>query len=89
MMNAELVSVQDQKIIIPIVYRNNYLAALKALTNHQNSTPLIRTLDFAQKFTHSIGWSDFERARDQLDTCHAFLDPNEADREGIRLRLPE
>jgi len=89
MMNAELVSVQDQKIIIPIVYRNNYLAVLKALTNHQNSTPLIRTLDFAQKFTHSIDWSDFDLARDQLDTCHAFLDPNEADREGIRLRLPE
>jgi hypothetical protein len=89
MMNAELVSVQDQKIVIPIVYRNNYLAVLKALTNHQNSTPLIRTLDFAQKFTHSIDWSDFDLARDQLDTCHAFLDPNEADREGIRLRLPE
>ncbi|MCC5905550.1 MAG: Fic family protein [Balneolaceae bacterium] len=89
MMNAELVSVQDQKIIIPIVYRNNYLAALKSLTNNQNSTPLIRTLDFAQKFTHSIDWSDFDRARDQLESCHAFLDPNEADREGIRLRLPE
>ncbi|TVQ03341.1 MAG: cell filamentation protein Fic [Balneolaceae bacterium] len=89
MMNAELVSVQDQKIIIPIVYRNNYQAALKALTNHQNSTPLIRTLDFAQKFTHAIGWSDYDRARDQLEACHAFLDPNEADSEGIRLRLPE
>jgi hypothetical protein len=89
MMNAELVSVQDQKIIIPIVYRNNYLAALKALTNHQNSTPLIRTLDFAQKFTQSIDWNDFDRTRDQLKACNAFLDPNEADREGIRLRLPE
>ena len=89
MMNAELVSVQDQKIIIPIVYRNNYLAALKSMTNHQNSTPLIRTLDFAQKFTHSIDWNDFDRARSQLEACHAFLDPSEADREGIRLRLPE
>ncbi|MEX0646186.1 MAG: Fic family protein [Balneolaceae bacterium] len=89
MMNAELVSVQDQKIMIPIVYRNNYLAALKSLTNHRNSTPLIRTLDFAQKFTHSINWSNYERARDQLETCNAFLDPIEADRDGIRLRLPE
>ncbi|TVQ66248.1 MAG: cell filamentation protein Fic [Balneolaceae bacterium] len=89
MMNAELVSVQDQKIIIPIVYRNNYLAALKALTNHQNSAPLIRTLDFAQKFTRSVDWSDFDQAKNQLESCNAFIDPNEADREGVRLRLRE
>lgn len=35
--------------------------------------PLIRTLDFAQKFTHSIDWSDYDRARGQLEACHAFL----------------
>lgn len=88
MMNAELVSVEDQKIIIPIVYRNNYLAALKTLTNDRHSVPLIRTLDFGQKFTHSIDWSDYDRAREQLEECNAFMDPNEADRQGIRLRLP-
>jgi len=88
MMNAELVAASEQKIIIPIVYRNNYLAALKTLTNDRRSTPLIRTLDFAQKFTHSIDWSDYDRAREQLEACNAFLDPNKADRQGIRLRLP-
>ncbi len=88
MMNAELVSVEDQKIIIPIVYRNNYLAALKTLTNDRNSTPLIRTLDFGQKFTQTIGWSDYNRVKEQLVECNAFMDPNEADRQGIRLRLP-
>jgi hypothetical protein len=87
MMNAELVSVDDQKIIIPIVYRNNYLAALKTLTNDQHSTPLIRTLDFGQKFTQSIEWSDYDRVKEQLEECNAFMDPNEADRQGIRLRL--
>ena len=89
MMNVELIAVLDQKIIIPLMYRNNYLAALKALTNHQNSTPLIRMFDFAQKFTHSIDWNDFDRPKNQLEACHAFLDPNEADGEGIWLRLPE
>lgn len=73
MMNAELVSFEDQKIIIPIVYRNNYLAALKTLTNDRHSTPLIRTLNFGQKFTQSIDWSDYNRAREQLDACNAFL----------------
>ena len=88
MMNAELVSVKEQKIIIPIVYRNNYLAALKTLTNDRHSTPLIRTLDFGQKFTHSMDWNDYDRVREQLEECNAFMDPNEADRQGIRLRLP-
>ncbi|MEX2601177.1 MAG: Fic family protein [Balneolaceae bacterium] len=87
MMNSELVAVEDQKIIIPIVYRNNYLAALKTLTNDRRSAPLIRTLDFAQSFTQSIDWSDFERAKEQMEDCNAFLDPTEADRQGIRLRL--
>ncbi|MCH8549648.1 MAG: Fic family protein [Balneolaceae bacterium] len=88
MMNAELVSGENQKIIIPIVYRNNYLAALKTLTNDQHSTPLIRILDFGQKFTQSIDWSNFDQVREQLEGCNAFMDPNEADRQGIRLRLP-
>jgi prophage maintenance system killer protein len=88
MMNAELVSVEDQKVVIPIVYRNNYLAALKTLTNDRRSAPLIRTLDFGQKFTHSMDWSDYDRVREQLEECNAFIDPNEADRQGIRLRLP-
>ena len=87
MMNAELVSVHDQKVIIPIVYRNNYLAALKTLTNDKYSTPLIRTLDFGQKFTQSINWSNYNGAREQLEECNAFMDPNEADRLGFRLRL--
>lgn len=87
MMNAEMISVNDQKIIIPIVYRNNNLAALKTLANDRYSTPLIRTLDFGQKFTQSIDWSNYHRVREQLEGSNAFMDPNEADREGIRLRL--
>lgn len=88
MMNVELVASNEQKILIPIIYRNNYLAALKALTNDKNSNPLIRTLDFAQKYTLSINWKTFETAKKQLEESHAFLDPNIADQQGIRLRLP-
>lgn len=88
MMNVELVASKEQKILIPIVYRNNYMAALKALTNDRNSNPLIRTLDFAQKFTQSIDWDTFETAKEQLEESSAFMDPNIADQQGIRLKLP-
>jgi len=47
---------------------------------------LIRTLDFAQRFTQSIDWEDFDKAKEQLQEANAFLDPNFADDQGIRLK---
>lgn len=88
MMNAELVAGNEQKIIIPIVYRNNYLTALKALTHNGHTAPLMRTLDFAQQYTNSIDWSDFAGAWATLKETNAFIDPVEADNQGIRLVLP-
>jgi fido (protein-threonine AMPylation protein) len=88
MMNTELVAVGEQRIIIPIIYRNNYLSALRALTNSGYTEALIKTLDFAQKYTNSIDWSDFKKATDILKKTNAFLNPNEADENAIRLKLP-
>jgi hypothetical protein len=88
MMNTELVAANEQRIIIPIIYRNNYLSALRAVTNSGYSEALFRTLDFAQKYTNSIDWSDFKRATSMLKGTNAFMNPNEADENAIRLRLP-
>ncbi len=87
MMNAELVAAGEQKIIIPTIYRSNYLSSLKAMTHSGMPDPLIRTLDFAQKYTQSIDWDDFETARRQLTETNAFMDPAQADEEGIRLKI--
>lgn len=88
MMNAELVAGREQRIIIPTIYRANYLAALKAISNRAACEPLIRMLDYAQRFTLSIDWRDFARARADLNTANAFMDSAEAEESGIRLRLP-
>jgi hypothetical protein len=88
MMNAELVAGGEQKIIVPTIYRNNYLSALKALSHTGNSTPFIRTLDFAQKYTTAIPWDDFDAAQAALQNTNAFTDANEAEDIGIRLVLP-
>ena len=74
---------------IPTIYRNNYLSALKALSNGTSALPLIRTLDFAQRFTAAVDWTEFARAQADLDAAHAFMDSAEAEDAGIRLRLPE
>jgi Fic family protein len=49
MMNAELIAAHEERIVIPTVYRGNYLAALKALSLTGTADPLIRTLDYAQR----------------------------------------
>lgn len=88
MMNAELVAFNQQRIIIPIVYRNNYLASLKALSQNRIVEPLIRTLDFAQKYTSSINWQYSEICQQELQQTNAFLDSSQAELIGKRLLLP-
>jgi hypothetical protein len=88
MMNAELVAPRENRIIVPTVYRNNYLMALKALSQNGVTGALVRVMDFAQKYTAAVDFSDLDQARLVLDRTHAFSDPNEADAAGIRLVLP-
>jgi hypothetical protein len=87
MMNAELAAADEQRIVIPTIYRNNYLSALKAASNRTSFTPLIRMLDFAQRFS-AVDWTNFARAEAELNAVHAFMDSNEADDQGVRLRIP-
>jgi hypothetical protein len=88
MMNAELVATGESRILVPTVYRNNYLMALKALSQNGITGALVRTMDFAQRYTAAVDFAELERARFLLDRTHAFTDPNEADMAGIRLMLP-
>jgi hypothetical protein len=88
MMNAELVAASEQRIVVPQVYRNNYLMALRALTVNGRADALIRTLDFAQRYTGAIDYSSFEGAQAMLEETNAFRDPVEADATGVRLTLP-
>jgi fido (protein-threonine AMPylation protein) len=89
MMNAELVTAGEQRIIIPTIYRANYLSALKAISNGTSPEPLIRMLDFAQRFSRAIDWTSFAGAEAELRAAHAFLDSAEAEDRGLRLRLPK
>ena len=88
MMNAELVSRDEERIVIPTVFRGDYLAAMRALTHNGVTDPLIRMLDYAQRWTAAVEWCSVEITARQLTSCHAFLDSDAAEREGLRLRLP-
>ena len=88
MMNAELESRGEERIVIPTVYRGNYLAALRAMSHNNVAEPLIRTLDYAQRWTRGIRWRNIADATDHLARCNAFLESEVAENLGQRLRMP-
>ena len=69
-------------------YRANYLSALKALSQSGRPQPLIRMLDYAQRWTATIDWRSLDETTRELGDCNAFLDAIVADEEGKRLLLP-
>jgi len=83
MMNAELVSQDERRILIPTSFRTDYLGALRKLTRQDDPEVLIRALDRAQDFTARIDFSDFDQARATMEACGAF-----GEDEGARLRMP-
>ena len=88
MMNAELVAAGEERIIVPTVYLAHYLSALKALSQTRRAEPLVRMLDYAQRWTAAVDWRSLVKARRALEECDAFLDSNVAVAEGRRLRMP-
>ena len=77
MMNSELIAVEETRIIIPSVFRNEYVASLKRLTNHLQPESFIRVMSFAQEFVSSISFEEYRVARSQMEDSHAFDDPAE------------
>jgi len=77
MMNAELAHGGLHRIIIPTVYREDYLLALRALTRQGNSEPYLRMLDRAQEFTSRLDFTDYDDAVAQLRAAGAFFEPHE------------
>jgi fido (protein-threonine AMPylation protein) len=85
MMNAELFSGGRTRIMIPSVYRMEYISSLKRLTNYNDPDAFIRVMSYAQLFVHKIDFTALETARQTLQLCNAFHDPA----EDVRLIMPE
>lgn len=88
LMNAALTAAGEQRIVIPLVYRDEYLRGLRALSRNANPQPLVRVLDFAQEYAAAIEWSDLRRAEDMLERTNALVPPDLAEERGVRLRMP-
>jgi hypothetical protein len=83
MMNAELISGGQRRILIPTAFRIDYIGGLRRLSRNDDPHPLIQVLDFAQRFTAAIDFTDVTSAQAVLQRCGAFDSGDEA-----RLRMP-
>lgn len=78
MMNAELVKACQCKIIIPAVYRDDYMGALRRLTRQQDPDAYIRMLQRAQEFSETITGDDMNDMEQRLKESNAFKEHNKA-----------
>lgn len=77
MMNAELVKHGYTKILIPTVYREDYLLNLRKLTRQQDPGPFVNMMLRALEFSHSLIPASLDAMRVQLEAANAFREPEE------------
>ncbi len=77
MMNAELVSTGLVTAIIPTVFRDDYLQALRALTRRDRPASIVEALIKAQQFS-ALDFTTYPSALKELVRRNWFRDPDEA-----------
>ena len=77
MMNAEFSSKGLSKIMIPTVYREDYMGALRKLTRQQIADPYIRMLLRAYEFSTTLDQQNIDEMERYLVVCDAFKEPKE------------
>lgn len=82
MMNAELVKQGQSKIIIPTVYRDDYLGALRKLTRQGDPAACIRMMLRAREFSATIAGDDMDTMKKLLEASNAF---NEHDNARLKI----
>lgn len=77
MMNAELVKANQTRIIIPTVYREDYVGALRKLTRTDDSKVYIKMLQRAQEFSSTLIGNNMDKLEDQINRSNAFKESDE------------
>ncbi|CAN5479187.1 Fic family protein [soil metagenome] len=77
MMNAELSSKGLSKIIIPTVYREDYMGALRKLTRQRSADAYVRMMLRAYEFSATLHHETIDQMESHLIECDAFKEPKE------------
>jgi hypothetical protein len=77
-MNHFLTNAGLTRVIIPTVFRDDYLTALNAMSSNAYPVPLLRMLTRAARFSRWLDLSSVSRCFAALTSSHAMAKPNEA-----------
>jgi hypothetical protein len=81
--NAELCKAAQSRIIVPTVFREDYILSLKKFTHTKNPDAYIRVMDKLQLFSSQLVSDDFAAFDRYLTAANAYKEPAEA-----RLEMP-
>lgn len=88
MMNAELAVADQSRIIVPTVFRLDYLDGLRGLSRRGDPSVFIKAMRYAHDFTHSIDFHDYDDAKARLTLANAFHEPDSPSRLLVLPRRP-
>ncbi|MCP4986495.1 MAG: cell filamentation protein Fic [Colwellia sp.] len=77
MMNAELVSAEEVKIIVPTVHRDSYLNGLRDASRNNKFRTITKVFSDLHGYTHSVEWVDYSEARTTLENHFAHKLPDQ------------
>jgi Fic/DOC family protein len=83
MMNAELVSGGQSKIIVPTGFRRDYLTSLRRLSRDDDPSVFVKSMRFLHDYTQQIDWSTDESAVADLRSTNAFEEEGDAPRVAL------
>ncbi|MBV5343234.1 Fic family protein, partial [bacterium] len=78
MMNAELFRGGQSRIIVPSVFREDYILALRKLTRSKEPATYIRVMEKLHKFSDNLYGDDFDELNNYLVECNAYEEPEKA-----------
>lgn len=78
MMNAELFRAGLARIIVPTVFREDYILSLRKLSRSKEPNTYIRVMEKLHKFSDNLYGSDFDDLNNYLMECNAYEEPDKA-----------
>jgi hypothetical protein len=87
--NAELFKSGLSRIIVPTVYREDYIMSLKKFTNRKESDTFIRVMDKLQYFSNHIFGDNFDELNSYFKATGAYKEPSEGKLKIIDRSMPD
>jgi Uncharacterized conserved protein len=87
--NAELFKSGLSRIIVPTVFREDYIGSLKRFTNRKDPDAFIRVMDKLQHFSNNIFGGNFEELNSYMKSTNAYKEPTEGMLNIIDRSIPD